>query len=76
MLEMAVQVLYKSVIRPVAMYGSETWTLRKDEQEVLNRTEMRMLRWVMGIKRIKKKVQTLCTFLFKNCIVHLIVVNI
>ena len=36
--------LYKIIIRPVLMYGSETWALRKAEQKMLERTEMRMLR--------------------------------
>ena len=36
------------------MYGSESWTLRKDEQRLLERTEMRILSWMMGIKRIDK----------------------
>ena len=37
------------------VYGSEICTLRKAEQNLLERTEMRMLRWMMGIKRIKKE---------------------
>ena len=36
------------------MYGSETWALRKAEQNLLERTEMRMLRWMTGIKRIEQ----------------------
>ena len=36
------------------MYGSETWALRKTEENSLERTDMRMLRWMMGIKRIEK----------------------
>ena len=36
------------------MYGCETWALRQAEQNLLERTEMRMLRWMMGIKRIEK----------------------
>ena len=37
------------------MYVSETWALRKAEQNLLERTEKtRMLRWMMGIKRIAK----------------------
>ena len=36
------------------MYGIETWALRKAEQNSLERTEMRMLRRVMGIERIEK----------------------
>ena len=35
-------------------YGGETWALRKAEQNLLERTEMGMLRWMMGIKRIEK----------------------
>ena len=45
---------YKTVIRHVLMYGSETLALRKAEENLLERTEMRMLRWMMGIKRIEK----------------------
>ena len=47
-------VVYKTVIRPVLMYGRETWAPRKAEQNLLERTEMRMLRWMMGIKRIEQ----------------------
>ena len=41
--------VYKTVIRPVLMYGSETLALRKVEQNLLERTEMSMLRWMVGI---------------------------
>ena len=34
------------------MYGSEIRALRKAEQNLLERTDMRMLRWMMGIKRL------------------------
>ena len=36
------------------MYGSKIWAVRKAEQNLLERTEMRMLRWMTGIKRIEK----------------------
>ena len=36
------------------MYGSETWALSKADQNLTERTEMRMLRSKMGIKRIEK----------------------
>ena len=41
---------------PVAIeYVSETWEqLRTTEQNLLERTGMRLLRWMMGIKRIEK----------------------
>ena len=36
--------VYRTMIRPVLIYGSEAWTLRRREEERLERTEMRMLR--------------------------------
>ena len=40
----------------ILLHGSETWALRKAEQDMLERTEMRMLRWMtmIGIKKIEK----------------------
>ena len=37
------------MVRPVLIYGSEAWTLRRREEERLERTEMRMLRWILGL---------------------------
>ena len=37
------------MIRPVLIYGSEAWTLRRREEERLERTEMRMLCWILGL---------------------------
>ena len=44
----------KTVILTVLMYGSETWVLRKAEQDLVEGTDTRTLRWMMGIKRIEK----------------------
>lgn len=41
--------LYKTVIRPVLLYGAEIWTLKKKYKQLLETTEMRMLR---RIKRV------------------------
>ena len=37
--------LYKTVIIPAMVYGSECWALRKQEEQRLHTTEMKMLRW-------------------------------
>ena len=41
--------VYESMVRPAIMYGSECWTLRKKEEQLLERTEMRMLRRILGV---------------------------
>ena len=46
--------VFKTVIRPVQIYGIETWALRKAGQDWLESIEIGMLRWTMGKKRIEK----------------------
>ena len=43
--------LYKTVIRPTLIYGSECWALHKPEQQRMHTTEMKMLRWIQGKTR-------------------------
>lgn len=47
--------VYRTMIRPVMIYGAEAWTLRRKEEELLERTEMRMLRWILGVSLKDKK---------------------
>ena len=37
------------MIRPVLICGAEAWTFRRSEEELLERTEMRILRWILGV---------------------------
>jgi len=37
------------------IYGLEAWTLRRREEEHLERTEMRMLQWILGLTLRDKK---------------------
>ena len=32
------------------LYGSETWALKVDSEKYIQRTDMRMLRWINGVK--------------------------
>jgi hypothetical protein len=36
--------IYKTLIRPVVLYGSESWTLTKADEEKLRTFEIRILR--------------------------------
>ena len=41
--------LYMTVITPVLLYGAECWTVRKKEEQILEKTQMRMLRRIKGV---------------------------
>ena len=41
--------LYMTVISLVLLYGSECWTVRKKEEQILEKTKMRMLRRIKGV---------------------------
>ena len=40
--------LYTTVVRPVILYGAECWTIGVKEENILEKTEMRMLRRIKG----------------------------
>jgi len=42
--------LYNSCARNSMLHGSETWHVRKENEVALQRAEMRMVRWMCGIK--------------------------
>ena len=41
--------------RPVLMYGPEAWTVIRREEGLLERTDMRMLQWLLGVSLKDKK---------------------
>ncbi|KIH47043.1 hypothetical protein ANCDUO_22902, partial [Ancylostoma duodenale] len=46
--------IYRTVVRPAMMYGSECWPVSKKRERMLNTAEMRMLRWACGFNRRDK----------------------
>ena len=42
--------LYSSCVRSCMLYGSETWPVRKENVVALQQAEMRIVRWMCGIK--------------------------
>ncbi|EPB70216.1 hypothetical protein ANCCEY_10702 [Ancylostoma ceylanicum] len=49
--------IYRTVVRPAMMYGSECWPVTKAHERMLNTAEMRMLRWACGLTRRDKDVK-------------------
>ena len=39
---------YRTVIRPVLLYGSECWAIKYQHEQKTSVAEMRMLRWMCG----------------------------
>ena len=51
--------LYSSCVQSSTLHGSETWPIRKENEVALQQAEMRMSRWMCGVKlqdRIPSKV--------------------
>ena len=42
--------LFSSCVRSSMLHGSETWPVRKENVAALQRAEMRMVRWMCGVK--------------------------
>ena len=42
-------IIYTTCIRPVMLYGSETWATEIEDIRQMQRSEMRMLRWMTGV---------------------------
>ena len=42
-------IIYTTCIRPAMLYGSETWPTKIEDIRKIQRSEMRMLRWMTGV---------------------------
>ena len=49
--------IYKEVVRPSMMYGTEYWGLKVKEERIMMTTETKMLRWTLWLpaRRSKEK---------------------
>ena len=47
-------IIYTTCIRPV-MYGSETWSIKVEDIRKMQRSKMRMLRWMTGVSLSERK---------------------
>ena len=48
-------IIYTTCIRPAMLYGSETWSTKVEGIRKMQRSEMRMLRWMTGVSLSKRK---------------------
>ena len=46
--------VYRMVVRPAVLYGSECWHLKKTQVRRLMVVEMRMVRWMCGFTRMDR----------------------
>jgi len=44
--------IYKTVVRPAALYGTECWPTARKHEQSLHVMEMKMLRWMQGLTRL------------------------
>ena len=51
--------VYRVVVRPAVLYGSEYWPLKKTQAQRLMVAEMRMIRWMCGFTRLNELGMTL-----------------
>ena len=48
-------IIYTTCIRPVMLYGSETWATKIEDISKMQRSEKRMLRWMTGVSLSERK---------------------
>jgi hypothetical protein len=46
--------VYESCVRTCMTYGSETWVMKRQQEVRLERTEMKMIRWMCGVSLMEK----------------------
>ena len=47
--------IYQTCVQSVMVYGSETWSMKAEDMQRLERTERMMIRWMCGVRLSDKK---------------------
>ena len=47
-------IIYKTILKPILLYGAESWSLTTKTQSCLQAAEMRVLRLIKGVTRLDK----------------------
>ena len=47
--------VYRTCVQSVMVYGSETWAMKAEDMQILERTERMMIRWMCGVRLSDKK---------------------
>jgi hypothetical protein len=47
--------VYRTCVQSVMVYGSETWAMKVEDMQRLERTERMMVRWMCGVRLSDKK---------------------
>ena len=42
--------IYDPCVRSCVLHGSETWSLKRENELALHRVEMKMISWICGVK--------------------------
>ena len=50
--------LYNALVVPVLLYGSETWTMKAEDERRLAACEMTCIRVILGVSKLQKKRNT------------------
>ena len=48
-------IIYTTCIRPAMLYGSKTWATKVEDIRKMQRSEMRMMRWMAGVSLSERK---------------------
>ena len=47
--------VYRTCVQSVMVYGSETWAIKAEDMQRLERTERMMIRWMCGVRLSDRK---------------------